>query len=171
MVVAIGVSAMQTDTLRTGRLLRAVSVFLGVVLLVAGGLKLAGLSDASLGRPGTTWWYAQAGLAAFELGFGVWMLAGLYPRWTRLAALATFLAFFNIALSRALAGEASCGCAGAVKFSPWWAVGFDLAAVLALAMGLPATAMPIGGRWRWAGATAGMVLALGAVQGERILKA
>jgi hypothetical protein len=69
-----------------------------------------------------------------ELVLGLWLLSGLWRRGARWAALVAFHVFFIVSLSKALAGEADCGCFGR-PVSPRWTAALDLAAILAL--------------WRW----------------------
>jgi hypothetical protein len=105
-------------------------------LLSAAILKGYELFAAPL--PETGVWSSRAfRIAAVEAeGFlGLWLLSGLWRRGARWAALAGFHVFFTVSLSRALAGEESCGCFGPVRIDPRWTAALDLAAILSL--------------WRW----------------------
>lgn len=122
-----------------------VSRVAAVVLLIAGGLKmmdfLSGLTPAS------SWWVAIFS-TAFELLFGFWLLIGLYPRWSRLVALASFAVFLNVALVGALQGRASCGCFGNASVQPWYAVTLDALMFAGLLLSPPfLTAGMAGLRW------------------------
>ena len=46
----------------------------------------------------------------FELFFGLWLLAGIWPAQARLAALCCFTLFGGVALWKALSGHGSCDC-------------------------------------------------------------
>jgi hypothetical protein len=84
----------------------------------------------------TSRWFL-ASIAEGELALGLWLLAGLRSRAARAAALAAFLAFFSISLSKALGGVASCGCFGKVPIHPWYTAAFDFAALVALFLWQP----------------------------------
>jgi hypothetical protein len=57
-------------------------------------------------------------LVEFEWLFGVWLLAGMYPKWTWRVALGCFGLFACVSLYKGLSGDASCGCFGQVVVSP-----------------------------------------------------
>ena len=118
-----------------------VRLALGLVLLLAAGLKAHQLSTGPVGE---TWlldsrWFLIA-VVEFELLFGLWLLAGIYPRLTWKVAVATFAWFAAVSLYLALSGQASCGCLGRVPVNPWYMLGFDAAATLALLCCRPAPA-------------------------------
>ena len=69
-------------------------------------------------------------LVEFELGFGLWLLAGSFPRLTRFAVIALFFIFGLVSCYKALSGEASCGCFGAAKVPPLWTTLLDAALVI-----------------------------------------
>jgi hypothetical protein len=81
-------------------------------------------------------WTAHA-LAAFELLFGLWLLAGFYPRWSRLAAVGCFAVYFNVVLVHILERLPSCGCFGAVPVQTWAMMYIDALMVLALLVSSP----------------------------------
>src|SRR5262245_25035249 len=112
-----------------------VSRLLAALLLVAGGLKVHDLFAAG---PGGARWL-NAGVAAFELLFGLWLFFGLFPRWSRILALGCFVGFLDVALSQTLEGQRSCGCFGKVPVWPWVAAGIDLAAAILLVIAQPGT--------------------------------
>jgi hypothetical protein len=110
-----------------------VRVVLGVVLLAAAALKgyelaTSPVAETSLFR---SWWFLIA-IVEFELFFGLWLLAGLYPKPTRWAAMSWFAALLGLSLTQAVSGAASCACFGPIQILPWVMVIFDAVAVLAL---------------------------------------
>jgi hypothetical protein len=115
-----------------------VRIGLGFLLVVTAGLKLNGLSTSAVPQVG---WFAQPWVQLFtaqwELVLGAWLLSGIGPRWSWFTALVTFLAFAGVSGYLAWVGVASCGCFGAIKASPWWAFGVDVAALLALGLARP----------------------------------
>jgi len=111
-----------------------VPVLLGSVLVTAGALKAYQLATeplAEVGFFGSRW--LLIGLVEFELGLGLWLVAGFYARALRLAALGAFASLGVVALTQVLAGERSCACFGSVQVAPYMAFLFDGAAVVALA--------------------------------------
>jgi hypothetical protein len=136
----------------------------GIIFLIAGILKGQELLASS--SPEVGGWAWSALVAVGELLLGGWLLTGLYPRWTRCGVLGCFIALLNVALSRALARYASCGCLGAISVAPYYAALFDAAAVAVLLLGNPPTTTAkavVASRWKWAGfgAFAAAVCALG----------
>lgn len=111
-----------------------VSRLAGILLLVSGSLKVQELVSKPLLVPPS---WGSTALAGFELLFGAWLLIVLYPRWSRLIALACFIGFFNIALIAAIKGLPSCGCFGAIPVRPWIAVALDGSMIVALFFCLP----------------------------------
>jgi hypothetical protein len=108
------------------------------VLVLAGVLKAQQLlSDPSVGRATGFSRALLLGVAAFELAFGCWLLAGLYRRATRWLALGWFTSLAAIALAQARGGAPSCACFGALHTDPWLMFAFDVAAVFALGMWTP----------------------------------
>lgn len=105
-----------------------VSRVAAVVLLIAGGLK----AREFLTPPALDQQWTALGQTALELLFGAWLLVGLYPRWSRILALAGFAVFLNVALAGAVQGQPSCGCFGKVSVRPWSAAGLDALLVVGL---------------------------------------
>ena len=135
-----------------------VRVLLGILLLTAAGLKLYGLSASAVPRVG---WFAQPWVqllaAEWELVLGAWLLSGVYPRVSWLAALVTFVTFAGVSGYLGWVGVASCGCLGAIKISPWWACGADVIAVAALAVSRPREGWSAPPRFNTAGSWAASV--------------
>ncbi len=115
-------------------------IAIGGVLLVAAGLKLYGREVSPYAQYGwlhTPW--VQTLTVAWELLLGAWLVSGEYRVAGRAAALVTFVAFAGVSGYLGWVGQASCGCFGSVKTSPWWVFGFDVTAILALVATRPAT--------------------------------
>jgi hypothetical protein len=115
-----------------------VRVGLGLLLLATAGLKLYGLGFSSVPQVG---WFShpwvQLLAAEWELVLGGWLLSGVRPRLSWLAALVTFVGFAGVSGYLGWVGVASCGCLGVIKANPWWTFGVDVAAVLLLAVSRP----------------------------------
>ncbi len=111
----------------------AVRIVLGLFLLTAAALKGHQLATEPVAETSllTSRWFLIV-VVEFELFFGLWLMAGLYPKRTWYAALLCFGGFSCISLYKALSGEATCGCFGTVEMSPWYTFGLDTAAVIAL---------------------------------------
>ena len=118
----------------------ALRIVLGLVLLTTAALKGHQLATEPVAATGllSSRWFLIA-VVEFELFFGLWLLAGLYPRRTWAAALLCFSGFGCVSLYRALSGESTCGCFGRVPVNPWYTLLLDLAAVTALLHWRPAT--------------------------------
>jgi len=110
-----------------------VRILLGLVLLTAAALKGYQLATEPVAETSlfSSRWFL-IGVVEFELFFGLWLLAGLYPRSTWATALLCFGGFACVSLYKALSGEASCGCFGKVPVNPWYTFTLDALAVAAL---------------------------------------
>jgi hypothetical protein len=131
---------------------RLIPISLSFLLSIAAFLKGYELYTAPL--PETGLWTSggvRVGVVEAEFLLGLWLLSGLWVRAARWAALVAFHVFFTLSLSRALAGEESCGCFGSVPIDPRWTAGADLVAIFAL--------------WRWR-----PVESIGWLLGERSLR-
>jgi hypothetical protein len=110
-----------------------VRIALGLLLLTAAGLKAYQLATEPI--PGTglldSRWLLMA-TVEFELFFGLWLLANIWPKPTWAAALACFGVFTCVSLYKALSGHATCGCFGRVAVNPWYAGTLDLAVIVSL---------------------------------------
>lgn len=110
-----------------------VRIVLGLLLLSAAALKghqLATEPVVGSGLLDSRWFLI--GVVEFELFFGLWLLSGLYPKWTWAPALSCFALFAGVSLWKALSGEATCGCFGRVPVNPWYTFTLDTAVVVAL---------------------------------------
>lgn len=89
----------------------AVRILLGLVLLTAAGLKGHQVATEPILETGllNSRWFL-IGVVEFELLFGLWLLVGLYPAATRLAAILCFARLAVVSLAKGLSGESSCGC-------------------------------------------------------------
>lgn len=110
-----------------------VRVIVGLVLLTAAILKGHQLAtEPVVGSSFLDSRWFLIGVVEFELLFGLWLVAGICPKFSWVTALLCFAAFALTSLIKALAGEASCGCFGRVPVNPWYTFGLDMAAVVAL---------------------------------------
>lgn len=129
----------------------ALRIALAVLLLCAAALKGHRLANDTVS--GASFWTArpfQIGLVLFELSFSLWLLVGLWPRWTRLALIGVFVIFFEVSLYQAMVGQPTCGCLGNIELSPWWMVLLDGAAVAALiVLPRPTSNEPTAAMARW----------------------
>ncbi|MHC4178674.1 MAG: MauE/DoxX family redox-associated membrane protein [Planctomycetota bacterium] len=110
-----------------------VRIVLGAILLTAAALKGHKLATEPVVETGlfTSRWFL-IGVVEFELFFGLWLVAGLYPKWTWAAAFCCFVLLAGVSLWKGLSGEATCGCFGRVPVNPWYTFTLDAAAVAAL---------------------------------------
>jgi len=114
-----------------------ISGLTAVILWCAGALKL--YSAAALPITGTEF-RLDASLAALEIVFACWLVVGMYQRAARWLAALCFLAFLGVSLTRALGGEATCGCFGPLPINPWVTAGLDGFILVALLWGKPTAA-------------------------------
>ncbi|SRR5579875_1719375 len=115
-----------------------VSRLLSLLLLTTSLLKAHQQVALFLLAPRSPERWLSAGVVALEMSFGLWLLIGFHPRLTRWIAGTCFAIFLVVSLAKGLAGEASCGCFGAVSMNPWITAGIDGLAVLALLLARPA---------------------------------
>jgi len=112
------------------------SVLAGILLLAA-GLKAHQLATQPVVDSGFLFLSSRAVLTVeleCEIILGVWLLSGAFPRLAWLVTTCCFAAFSLITYSKAVRGEASCGCFGVVEVSPWITLVMDIMAVAALMM-------------------------------------
>ena len=109
-----------------------------MLLVTAAALKLYGFHVSAVPRAGwlsTPW--AQMALIQWESILGLWLISGVYPVGSWLAALATFTIFAVVSGYLAWIGVASCGCFGSIKASPWAAFAVDVLALMILPAAQP----------------------------------
>ena len=106
----------------------------GVLLLAAAGAKLYGWNYQPVSE---TAWLATPGVrvasVVLEGLLGLWLLTGLAPIRSWLAALGTFAFFAGVSACNGWQGVASCGCFGAITVSPWLTFGLDIVVLFLLA--------------------------------------
>lgn len=108
---------------------------LAAILLVAAGLKAHQLATEPVVGDGFLFLSSRAVMVVeleCEIILGVWLLSGVFSKLAWLVTTACFAAFAVITYSKAVRGEASCGCFGAVTVSPWITLVMDVGAVAAL---------------------------------------
>ena len=79
----------------------------------------------------------QFAAVEWEIILGVWLLSGHNPVGAWFAALFTFLTFAGVSLHLGMIGQASCGCFGTLKASPWHAFTVDVMALVLLGIVRP----------------------------------
>jgi hypothetical protein len=142
-------SGLATSPRRIAAGFHLVRITLGVLLLIAAGLKAvdvwSGQPPSPL-LPSPRW---QIALIEVETLLGLWLLSGVYPRGAWLAAIGLFTTLAGFSLYLALEGQRWCKCFGDIlRVSPWLTFGLDVAAVTALLVFRPAgTHSHIGGAW------------------------
>jgi hypothetical protein len=111
---------------------RGLPTLVGMLLLVAAALKS---HEVATGTADTHW--TSFALIETELLVGIGLLSGCCSRFWRNASRALFLCFLGFALSKAFAGERSCGCFGEVPLAPWAAVVLDVLVLAGLSVWRP----------------------------------
>ncbi len=115
-----------------------ISRLLGLLLLAASLLKAYQRAGLFLLAPRSPERWLYAGTIALEMLLGLWLLIGFQAELTRWIAQTCFAIFLGVSLAKGVAGEASCGCFGAVSVNPWITAGIDGLAVLVLHLARPA---------------------------------
>jgi hypothetical protein len=106
---------------------------LGLLLLTAAGLKAHGLAVDPVARMGFfSLAEIQLAIILFEVFLGLWLLSGKRAIGSWVISTMTFAVFAAISFYQGWIGQSSCGCAGLVSLSPWWAFGFDVLIVATL---------------------------------------
>lgn len=102
------------------------------VLLFAAGLKYLYIATTPLLPADSGWehwiWIIQI---EFEVIWGLWLLLGSYPRFTRLASALLFTTFAAFSGYGVMMGHESCGCFGVVRVKPLVAFALDIFFALA----------------------------------------
>jgi hypothetical protein len=109
-----------------------------IVLLVAAFLKWLQLRGIAISKNDPA--LEQIGwmiLIQMEIFWGVWLLGGLRPRFTRRFSIVLFLIFAGISASLALRGLQSCGCFGNVRVDPRTSCALDLGLVAGFLLARP----------------------------------
>lgn len=103
---------------------RVALVLVGLILLIAGALKVWALS----GPVDTLGWPRELIVAgsAVELLLGFWLISGAAIRAAHLAAIGIFLLFAALSTYQVIRGVPSCGCLGKLYVHPAWMLTFDL---------------------------------------------
>lgn len=121
-----------------------VRLCLGCLLLLAANLKLhqpaTALTSLGLSFSESASYWLLLCVIEFEVLLGVWLIFGIAQRASWRCAIAIFLVMACITFVKAVRGEESCGCFGAVPVSPWYMFGLDVAATIALCKWRPVTA-------------------------------
>ncbi|GEM_PF-143599 len=118
---------------------KVVSRVLGAFLLVAALLKTYQLATSDIeDNTGINSRTVIVGVVALEFAFGIWLLTNHRAAWSRFAAIALFVIFYNVSIHQGLAGQGSCACLGYVGLNPWAMAAIDLLAFAGLLFaGLP----------------------------------
>jgi hypothetical protein len=111
-------------------LLRVVHAILGLVLIVAGVIKLYELGFESPEGDSTS--LLLMAFSEAELLGGLWMLTGFDLYRTHPWVVALFVGLAATSLVQGLAGKSSCSCLGSLSVNPWYALILNLGAVAAL---------------------------------------
>jgi hypothetical protein len=120
-----------------------VRLALGLLLLAAAVLKTHQLATEPTAERGllTSRWFLIL-TVEMEWCLALLLLGGLYRRLTWGLATISFTAYAALALTKALGGEASCGCFGVVAVNPWYTLALDVGAVAALLVFRPSLRLP-----------------------------
>ncbi len=111
---------------------------IGALLLLTASLKLYGSSMFTL--PSMAWYTApwvQLAAVQWEILLGLWLLSRKARIGSWIAAVFTFALLAGISAHLGWIGEATCGCFGAIKASPWQAFTVDVTVLLLLVIGRP----------------------------------
>lgn len=110
-----------------------VSRLLGLLLLTTASLKIYGWSVSTVPPVG---WFSTPSVQAIAIGWEVllslWLLAGIAPARSWLAAIVTFVILACISGYLGWSGQATCDCFGVIQATPWLAFAVDLTALLML---------------------------------------
>lgn len=113
---------------------RIVCVALGIELLVASILKTSDEPHYSSLAAHFTSLERFDWKAAIECIVAIWLLTGVCFHKGHLVARILFMCFVFANLFHIITGAESCGCFGALKVSPWYALIANMAAILALSL-------------------------------------
>ena len=117
-----------------------VRIALGLVMLFAAatkGYQLATEPVLGEGLLNSRW--LLIGVVEFELFFGLWLLSGIRPTWSWIVAVSCFAIFGSVSFTKAVLGEANCGCFGKMHVNPWITFCFSATVLAVLLRWRPAT--------------------------------
>jgi len=110
-----------------------VRVLLGGILIAAAILKCYGARRGQVSEPALLRSiYAQVALVEAELILGAWLISGIAPRISHVAALLAFSCFLIAACYEVTLRARSCGCFGPVPMDPRLTAILDTAALIVL---------------------------------------
>jgi hypothetical protein len=131
--LADSVVANTTREARRSQVSASVLAALGILLLVAAGLKTFQLStEPIVGRGLLNSRGVLLAVVEIELLFGAWLLSGLFSEYAWCASLLMFSSFALVSAFNAISGADSCGCFGDIVVNPWITLLFDCAVVATL---------------------------------------
>jgi hypothetical protein len=123
------------------RAIVVVRVVAAALLITAAAMKaiaLQGWSD-----------YGYVALIVCEFVLGIQLALNSFPRAALWLAAFTFSIFACVALTKALSGDASCGCFGAAPIRPWVVFGVDVVTAVALTCAVLRDPSKCANRWPW----------------------
>ena len=108
-----------------------VRLLVAAVLLIAAVLKAHELLTRPVANQNLLSYRWSLSLQVlFEVGLGLALALGVFRRLVWATTVGAFIFFCLITVSKALSGEASCGCFGAVQVNPWVTLVLDVAIVI-----------------------------------------
>jgi len=111
---------------------------IATVLLTAASMKAYQLAtEPSLGEGLLNARWFNILVVEFELFLGIWLIIGILPRLSWLVTVGCFSVFALVSFYRALSGEVSCGCFGAVTVNPWITAVFNVGVIGCLSVSCP----------------------------------
>jgi len=139
---------------------------LPALLICAASLKIHDLIFSPL--PASTLFLSSSqslAIAEVELLLAVWLLSEWLRKGAWIISIGSFAIFSLANLYLALEGQASCGCFGQVRFSPWLMLAIDLSVIATLAFARPVECPDgSGASWKTALTTGiAVVLVLGSI--------
>lgn len=112
---------------------RVIPIVLGLILLGAAILKTYQLATEPILEKGIlSSRLVQVIVVEFQLGLAFWLMSGIQSRRAHLVGIITFAMFAIYNLLLLVEGQRSCGCFGNLEVSPWFTLGLDVVAVIAL---------------------------------------
>jgi len=99
---------------------------------LAATLKTYDLLTDPADAEGSWWGWLSTITVGIEFFIGLWLVAGAYPKQARIITILCFIVLALVSLAKIATGEASCGCFGKLRVSPFFTLGFDVLALGAL---------------------------------------